>query len=215
MTRHGRSVDAALDGALRRPLVLASASPRRADLLAQVGVEFEVRASELEEDGPAEGAEPGPVAAGHARGKALSVAGAMPGRLVLGADTVVVLDGSILGKPDGPEEACEMLRRLSGREHRVITAVVFALGGGEDAVLLAEEQVATRVLFRELSDREIEAYVATGEPLDKAGGYGIQGHGALLVRGIRGCYYNVVGLPLVTVWETLMELGYEGRELGD
>lgn len=195
--------------ALTQPLVLASASPRRAALLAQVGLRFEVHVSDVPEEADEAGRAPQAVALEHARAKALAVAAAAPGRLVLGADTVVVLDGDLLGKPAHAAEAAAMLRRLSGREHEVITAIAFALDAGQGARVLAEHAEHTRVVFRELSEDEIAWYVASGEPLDKAGAYGIQGHGALLVRRIEGCYFNVVGLPLSRTGEVLAELGYD------
>jgi len=202
--------DRVLSRAAQRPLVLASASPRRAALLAQVGVAFEVRASDVPEEADRPGRDAGEVAREHARAKALAVARQLPERLVLGADTVVVLGGEVLGKPAGREEARVMLRRLSGREHAVITAVALALGDAGRARLLDEHAECTRVRFRELGAAEIEDYVASGEPLDKAGAYGIQGRGALLVRAIEGCYFNVVGLPLSSTWEMLVRLGAAG-----
>jgi len=192
--------------ALDRPLILASASPRRAELLRQVGIAFEVRVSDAPEDAGLPGAGPAEVAEAHARQKALAVAARAPGRLVLGADTVVVLDGRVLGKPESAGEAREMLHALSGREHEVITGVAIALGAGTRPRLLALEHVSTRVRFRDLSDEQIETYVASGEPMDKAGAYGIQGRGALLVDEIEGCYFNVVGLPLSRTWEIIERL---------
>ncbi len=210
MSDHGE--DPALARALQRPLVLASASPRRAELLRQVGLSFEVQVSNVPEEADEPGRDAAEVAAEHARQKALAVARQYPERLVLGADTVVVLDGAVLGKPVDATAAQAMLRRLSGREHEVITAVVLALSDGQCARVVDEHAECTRVCFRALSATEIECYVATGEPLDKAGGYGIQGRGALLVRAIEGCYFNVVGLPLSSTWEMLMRLG---RPVGD
>ncbi len=192
------------------PLVLASASPRRAELLRQVGIAFEVRISDVAEDGDAPGVDPAAVVELHARQKALDVAAGAPGRLVLGADTVVVLDGRVLGKPGDADEAREMLRALSGRTHEVITGVALARQDGAEAEVLALEHVRTKVTFRDLREAEIEAYVAGGEPMDKAGAYGIQGRGALLVRKIEGCYSNVVGLPLSRTWEMLTALGPGG-----
>lgn len=187
-------------------LVLASASPRRSELLKQIGVRFEVCVSNVAEEADEASLEPHEVAAEHARDKALKVAARMPGRLVLGADTVVVLDGRPLGKPADRDEARRMLRSLSGCEHEVITAVALAADDGEGAAVVAEDHVVTQVCFRKLSEAEIEAYVASGEPMDKAGGYGIQGLGAILVHEIRGCYFNVVGLPLSRTWEMLREV---------
>lgn len=210
MSDHGE--DPALARALQRPLVLASASPRRAELLRQVGLSFEVQVSNVPEEADEPGRDAAEVAAEHARQKALAVARQYPERLVLGADTVVVLDGAVLGKPVDATAAQAMLRRLSGREHEVITAVVLALSDGQCARVVDEHAECTRVCFRALSATEIECYVATGEPLDKAGGYGIQGRGALLVRAIEGCYFNVVGLPLSSTWEMLRRLS---RPVGD
>lgn len=205
-----QAVDAEqLRDALRRPLVLASASPRRADLLRQVQIKFEVRVSDIAEDAAGPGRCPAEVAAEHARQKSLAVAESVPGRIVLGADTVVVLGDHLLEKPCSKAQARQMLQILSGEAHEVITAVALAIGEDTEAPqLIVEDQVRTRVLFRELADEEIDAYVATGEPMDKAGAYGIQGQGALLVRAIEGCYYNVVGLPLSRTWELLSRLGY-------
>lgn len=198
-----------------RPLVLASASPRRADLLTQVGIAHEVQVSGAAEEADVPGADPAEVAEAHAREKALDVAARNPGRLVLGADTVVVLDGRVLGKPEDAGDARRMLRELSGRGHEVITAVAIATGESNSPRLLALEHVRTRVEFRALCDEEIEAYVASGEPMDKAGAYGIQGRGALLVREIEGCYFNVVGLPLSRTWELLSARGHEVPGLHD
>lgn len=197
---------------LDRPLVLASASPRRADLLTQVGIDYEVRIASVPEDADVPGADPAEVAQAHARDKALHVADQVPGRLVLGADTVVVLDGRVLGKPEDAGDARRMLRALSGRGHDVITAVAVAASyeyrGEPGAELLALEHETTQVQFRDLSEDEIDAYVASGEPMDKAGAYGIQGRGALLVRRIDGCYFNVVGLPVSRTCELLTAIGY-------
>jgi len=198
-----------LEVARQRPLVLASASPRRAELLRQAGLAFELRYPTVVETRACAG-EPAALARTRAEQKAESVAQEVPERFVLGADTIVVVDGGILGKPSGPEEAGEMLAALSGRWHRVITGVALAAGDGEQAWLLESDSVSTEVSFRELTRAEIEAYVATGEPLDKAGAYGIQGRGALLVREIRGCYCNVVGLPLSRVGEMLGAAANDG-----
>lgn len=191
------------------PLVLASTSPRRRDLLEQVGLAFQVMA-------PDEGAEVG-LRAGRnlgqtfqaveaaARAKAVSVAGRLSaGTLVVGADTVVLLGRRLLGKPRDPVEAAGMLRALSGRVHRVVTAVAVLRAGQEPGLTACEE---TKVRFRSLSEGEIAGYVASGEPLDKAGAYGIQGLGALLVESVEGCYFNVVGLPLTTLHRLLRAFG--------
>lgn len=183
-------------------IVLASASPRRAELLWTLGVPFEVVV--------AGGAEPAIEAADDvaawvesaARAKAAAVAAIRSDAIVIGADTIVVLDGEILGKPQDEREAAVMLRRLSGRTHQVYTGL--CVWRGEQA---QTSHVITQVAFRSLSDALIDAYVATGEPMDKAGAYGIQGKGSLLVEKIDGCYFNVVGLPLVRLSEMLEMIG--------
>jgi MAF protein/D-tyrosyl-tRNA(Tyr) deacylase len=175
-----------------RSLVLASASPRRRALLGELGLEFTVAPTEVDEseDVPADPAE-------HARTLAerKARAAATDGRraIVVAADTIVVLDGRVYGKPASDKEAMRMLTELSGREHRVMTGVCV---GDASAGLFRTELVETRVRFHALSPDEIRRYVATGEPLDKAGAYAIQGRGALLVASIDGDYTNVVGLPL-------------------
>lgn len=175
-----------------RPFILASLSPRRRALLQQVGCEFEVRPAPIVESQPRNGELPAEYARRCAEEKALAVSRQTPHMLVLGADTVVAVGRSIIGKPTDEEEACRILSKLSGRSHRVHTGIAVAHRGE----IIASETVSTRVRFRRLSPSEIQAYVATREPLDKAGAYGIQGRGALLVEEIDGCYYNVVGLPL-------------------
>lgn len=181
-------------------LILASASPRRRELLVRAGFEFEVRPSMIPEF-PAPGESPEAFARRAAREKALDVAArAEPGTLVLGADTVVALGDEMLGKPGRAAEAAQMLRRLSGRTHRVTTAV--CLVRAPDHVEAQAEEI-TAVTFRRLSNAEIEEYVATDEPFDKAGGYGIQGHASKFVERIEGDYSNVVGLPVALVAEML------------
>ena len=181
--------------ALRAPLVLASASPRRRDLLARLGLAFEVRPTDADETWP--DLPTGPAAEAVALRKARA-AGA-PGALVLAADTVVVLDGDVLGKPTDAAEARATLARLAGRTHAVTTGLALCHDGRE-----ATAHATTHVTFAPLTDAEIDAYVRTGSPLDKAGSYGIQDDaGALLVARIDGDYSNVVGLPLRTLYETL------------
>lgn len=178
---------------LRVPLVLASQSPRRRDLLHRLGLTFEVCPSDTDEVMP-EGHPPGPAVEHLALEKAGTVAPRRPEALMLAADTIVVLDGDVLGKPPDPEQAAAMLRRLSGRTHTVYTGIALLHPPSARSISAHE---ATQVTFASLSDREIAAYVATGSPLDKAGAYGIQDDlGALFVEGVRGDYYNVVGLPL-------------------
>jgi septum formation protein len=186
------------------PVVLASASPRRLDLLRQIGIEPVVEPADVDETLD-DGVDVAAAVAGLAAAKARAVAGNHPGErvLVLGADTLVVLDGEPLGKPTDQAEAREMLGRLSGREHQVMTGVAITdaatgrdVGGVETTV----------VRFRALSAAEIDAYVATGEPLDKAGAYGIQGGAAAFVDQLTGDHSNVVGLPLSLVEQLLDEI---------
>lgn len=201
---------------LLRPLILASASPRRAELLNQIALPFTIRVSHI--------VEPPPVAGGDLtiwmqqtavlKAQATAMQLSSTPCLVLGADTVVVLPDEssadfpllhgnparVLGKPGNAQKARQMLQMLSGREHSVLSA--FALVSHPEGTTITDV-VETRVRFRRLSEEEIEGYVATGEPLDKAGAYGIQGRGAVLIDGILGDYYTVVGLPLTRLWECL------------
>lgn len=178
-------------------LILASASPRRREILASVGIAFEVVPSTYPE--PAlPGTTPSQLAFVHALEKARDVARHHPDRYVLAADTVVELDGEALGKPRDVEHAHHMLTRLAGRRHDVHTG--FALIQGDYA---HAECVTTQVEMYDLSADEISAYIATGDPLDKAGAYGIQGLGSLNIVGIHGDYFNVVGLPIARVVRAL------------
>lgn len=181
---------------------LASASPRRSELLRQIGVPFTVRAAAIAED-PLAGETPEAYVARLAAAKAEAVwAAVADARPVLGADTAVVLDGQILGKPETPAQAAAMLERLSGRTHRVLTAVAVRHGGGVDTRVSDSE-----VRFRATTAAERVAYCATGEPFDKAGGYGIQGHAAVFVESIKGSYSGVVGLPLFETAALLARCG--------
>lgn len=174
-----------------RPIVLASGSPRRRELLGQMGIaDFEVLPARGEESAP-KGLAPDKLVEQLALQKAREVFALRPECTVIGADTVVVLDGKVLGKPHDEGEAIQMLTALSGRSHEVYTGMA-VLSGGQ--VLTDAE--CTRVEFRALTAAEIEAYVATGEPMDKAGAYGIQGKACVFIKGIQGDYYNVVGLPV-------------------
>lgn len=183
-------------------IILASGSPRRKELLAQAGYDFVIEVSDADENIQADS--PGTLVEELSHRKAGAVAkqhmaAAAPGQemyTIIGADTVVAVDGRVLGKPDGEEGAVEMLRSLSGRTHQVYTGVSLLLL--EEGRLVAEEKfhVCTDVTMREISDEEIRWYVSTGEPMDKAGAYGIQGKAAVFISGIHGDYYNVVGLPL-------------------
>lgn len=185
-------------------LVLASQSPRRRELLARAGFSFVVRPVEVDES-----RRPGEDAAAHvqrlAREKARA-ARAEPEETVLGADTVVVVDGEILGKPADVVEAAAMLRKLSGRSHEVFTGVCLR----RDAVELTEFEV-TRVCFVALSEEEVQEYVASGEPMDKAGAYAVQGLASKFVERIEGCYFNVVGLPVARVYRMMKQLGWGRR----
>ena len=184
---------------MRLPLVLASQSPRRRELLATAGIPFTIRAADVEEI-RAPGEPPEEYARRLAQAKAEA---AWQGRqeIVLGADTIVVLDPEVLEKPRDRGDARAMLRRLSGREHTVITGI--CLRHPEGAIV---DQSATRVWFTPLSDVEIEAYVASGEPMDKAGAYAIQGLASKFVERVEGCYFNVIGLPLSLVYRHLKSL---------
>jgi len=186
-------------------IILASASPRRRELLQQIGLEFSVAPSEVPEEAlPGETPEEHVVRLSIA--KAAEVAGRqeIDGRWVIGSDTIVLCDTQILGKPADALEAARMLRMLSGREHRVLSG--YAVIDRHTNRRLAEA-VSTRVRFRELTDEEIARYIASGEPADKAGAYAIQGLGVCFVAGIEGSYTNVVGLPLCRLTLALKELG--------
>ena len=186
-------------------VILASQSPRRQELLARMGRgEFEIRPAQGEEVVPA-----GLTAAQQveelSRQKAREIAaGAAPGDIIIAADTVVAVDDRVLGKPKSPRQAEEMLASLSGRAHRVYTGITVCRDGVERT-----EHECTQVVFRTLTDHEIRAYVQTGEPMDKAGAYGIQGRGCILVEGIRGDYYNVVGLPVCRLALMLRKFGVD------
>lgn len=184
-------------------LILASASPRRAELLTAAGFTFEVAPAEIDESLRG-GEAPEGYALRVAREKAEVVAGRFTGQpaVVLAADTVVVADGRILGKPESAAEARGMLRTLAGAVHTVHTAVVVRTGGRD-----LQEIVSTRVRLSALSDAEIEWYVGTGEPEGKAGGYAIQGRAARFVDWIEGSWSNVVGLPVATVYRMLRQAG--------
>jgi septum formation protein len=185
------------------PIILASNSPRRRELLAQIGLTFTVAPADVDERlHPGEA--PKDYAERLARDKARAAAERAREGIVIAADTIVVVGGTVLGKPANAEDARRMLKELSGREHEVVTALaVMDAATGRSSVRTS----ITRVWFRTLAEREIDAYVATREPLDKAGAYGIQERGALLVDRIEGCYSNVVGLPLSLLGEMLRNFG--------
>ena len=186
-------------------IILASQSPRRRELLGQMGIsDFIIRPAHGEEKA-APGLSPAQLVEALSLQKGVEVAAsAAPGDLVISADTVVAVNGRVLGKPRSREEAAAMLASLSGRTHTVYTGVTVCRDG--DALT---EHEATAVRFRALTPGEIAAYVATGEPMDKAGAYGIQGYGALLVEGIEGDYFNVVGLPVCRLGRMLARFGVD------
>jgi septum formation protein len=189
-------------------LVLASASPRRQELLRNAAIAFTVQPANIDET-PLAGESPRNYAERLAREKALTIAKTCPQDLVLGADTIVVVDETILGKPRDADDAARMLRLLSGRTHEVITAVCIAKPVRSelrtDNRQLTTESESTRVTMTEISDDEIRSYIATGEPLDKAGAYAIQGIASRWIPRIEGDYSNVVGLPVALVYRLLRE----------
>jgi nucleoside triphosphate pyrophosphatase len=194
-------------------IILASASPRRAEILRNARIPFETQAAILDES-----RRPGELRADYVRRLALAKARVAASSyrgsddcLFIGADTVVVAVDEVLGKPESPDDARRMLRLLAGTTHEVHTglAVVRRPGAMEGIV----EEI-TRVTFAPLSDQEIESYVATGEPFDKAGAYGIQGIGGRYVTRIEGCYFNVMGLPLARLWSLLREFGWKDPASG-
>ena len=186
---------------IRIPVVLASKSPRRSHLLNSLGMEFEVIIADIDEEID-KALSPELYCSRLALSKAEKVAVSLSYEaLVIGADTIVVLDGIIINKPDSPEQAYKFLKKLSGKTHKVYTAI--ALINSKDRRKLTEYRV-TNVTFRDLEDKEIEAYVKSGSPMDKAGAYGIQDDfGAVFVSHIEGCYYNIVGLPLELLYSSI------------
>jgi septum formation protein len=182
-------------------LVLASASPRRQELLRSARIPFDVQPAVIPED-PLPGEDAKDCAERLAREKALAIARQRPHDFVLGADTVVVVDGQLLGKPSDAADAARMLRLLSGREHQVITGVCLVVSGQSS---VASE--TTLVTVSEITDQEIVDYVASGEPMDKAGAYAIQGIASRWIPRIEGDYSNVVGLPVALVWRMLQRAG--------
>ena len=183
----------------QKRLILASASPRRKEMLANLGLDFEVRVAEVDEV-PLYGESPKEFVLRAAIEKASDITAKHPDAWVLGADTIVVCQGEILGKPKDASEAQRMLMRLAGQMHRVLTG--FCLKREQENISV-NRVIATEVYFSAFTEAIAAAYVATGEPLDKAGAYGIQGRGGVLVEKIDGSYSNVVGLPLV---ETIDEM---------
>jgi len=185
-------------------IILASGSPRRADLLAKIGVEFGQEPSHILER-PHQGEAPPDYIIRLARAKVVAVARKHEAGLVIGADTIVVLDGRLLGKPEDNDDARRMLKQLSGKWHAVMTGIALIDAGTRREVADYDK---TLVRFAQMTDREIDWYVESGEPMDKAGAYGIQGFGALFVDEIAGNYDNVVGLPLPLLYRLARRLGY-------
>ena len=187
-------------------IILASASPRREEILGLLGVRFTVAPSDFDESGVIQWPPEEHVLAS-STGKAAFIACRIPDGIVIGADTIVVVDEAILGKPADAEDARRMLRLLSGRSHYVYTGLCVMKRAGDETVRTLRDYVRTEVRFGDLADDIIDAYVATMEPLDKAGAYGIQERGSVLVEGIVGDYFNVVGLPIYRLSQMLHELG--------
>ena len=183
-----------------KKIILASASPRRKELLETAGADFEICVADVDESIP-EGTLPADAAQMTARKKAIAVAQSHRDSIVIGADTIVVAGDRNLGKPKDKADAVAMLTMLSGDEHQVITGVCLVCGDKE--ITFAQ---VSKVKFYELTQAEIEAYVETGEPMDKAGAYGIQGGGCVLVEKIEGDYFNIVGLPVARVMREISKL---------
>ena len=190
-------------------LILASASPRRAQILRDAGMRFEIAQSDVSESRKrAESARILTRRLAHAKAHAIAkkLGTEPPEAIVIGADTIVEVNGELLGKPQSPGAAREMLTKLGGRTHRVVTSIA-AIRLPDRAEEIATE--STRVRFAPLTAEEIAAYVATGEPLDKAGAYAVQGIGGRYIERIDGCYFNVVGLPLARLYRMLIKLGWQ------
>ncbi|HWP42198.1 MAG TPA: Maf family protein [Blastocatellia bacterium] len=185
-------------------VILASASPRRAEMLDILGVSFETVPSNVNER-PHPDEAPADYIIRVSRAKVIDVARKQDRGLIIGADTIVVVDGKLLGKPDDPADAERMLRLLSGRWHAVMTGVALYDAGTKREVVDYDK---TLVRFAQLTDKEIEWYIGSGEPVDKAGGYAIQGKGAIFIEEIAGNYHNVVGLPIPLVYRLAKRLGY-------
>lgn len=186
-------------------IVLASGSPRRKELLHSLGLPFEVRVSNVDESFDPK-LEPSRIVEDLSYKKATHIANAVPEGLVIGSDTIVVIDGQVLGKPKSPDEAISMLTMISGRTHTVYTGVgLIDAASGQSRV----EHRSTEVSIKSLSLEQIRSYVSTGEPMDKAGSYAIQGIGATLVEKINGDYFTVVGLPLALLSDMLSEFGVD------
>jgi len=188
-----------------RKIILASGSPRRKQMLEQVGLRFTVEVSDYEEK-PIQGVLPFQFVETLSLGKAKAVANNHEDAIIIGADTIVVLDNQILGKPKTKEDAKEMLKKLSGNTHSVFTGFTIIDTKNKRTIT---NHVETKIRFKNLSDEEISGYVETGEPMDKAGAYGVQDRGALFVEYIQGDYSSVMGLPILKIFEILKTLGID------
>lgn len=186
-----------------KKIILASSSPRRKQLLEQIGLKFEVDSSNYEEDMTLK-MEPAKLAEFLSLGKAEDVAQRHKDSIIISADTIVAVDGEVSGKPKTPERAKYMLQKFSGKAHSVITGFTIIDTGANKQI---SKSVETKVYFKNLSEEEIDAYIATGEPLDKGGGYAIQGLAALFVEKIEGDYFNIVGLPILALTTELKNFG--------
>lgn len=189
-------------------LILASTSPRRRELLSRFNIPYRVQASRVEEREPEVGEDPAEYALALAVEKAEAVASSHPDDIVLAADTVVAVDSRILGKPANETDALRMLRMLRGRSHLVVTGVVAGCGGRWQSGV-----ASACVRMRMASDQELESYIASGEPMDKAGAYAVQGIGGGFVDDVRGCYNAVVGLPLALTSNLLRHCGVDAPEI--
>lgn len=190
-------------GNIDKDVILASKSPRRKHLLNLLGLDYEIIPSDIDENISEEN--PEEFARILAESKSYDIAKKNPGKIVIGADTIVVIDGNIINKPSGEVDAFCMLKSLSGKTHMVITGICIAKFENNILSYISDIEI-TEVTFRELSDIEIKEYVLTGSPMDKAGAYGIQDDfGAVFVSRINGCYYNIVGLPLQLLYNKLKE----------
>ena len=186
-------------------IILASSSPRRFQILEQIGIKFTVDSAEIDENLP--GLAAAELVKALSLKKAQAVAEKYQEGIIIGADTVVAVDGQIYGKPKSKEQAREMMQNLSGRSHEVLTAIALVDAAGKKKQV--QKLVSTKVFFRKLTNKEIKRYLAWDEYQDKAGAYGIQGKGAVLVEKIDGCYYNVVGLPVSALLDAFHEMGVD------
>lgn len=194
---------------LSHPVILASGSPRRRELLTSLGLDFEIIVPNVDEEGfHLDHLPPAEVVKFLARTKAQEVYKHQNQAYVIGSDTLVVVNGEILGKPKSKEDAFRMLKALQGNQHEVVTGIaVFSPDARQEFPPMVCEALSTQVIMRPLSDAEIHAYIATGEPMDKAGSYAIQGYGSTLIERIDGCYFNVVGMSLFLLDRLFAQLG--------